>query len=254
MKEIKIGKQIWAAENLNVDIMPNGSLIREVKTNLEWHNAYKSNEPAFYQGADGKLYNYFAFTGGVGYSSFEGWKLPTLKDWNQLIQHLGGYAITGYKLKNKHGWRQDHSYVSKDEVICPNCYSWNETYRSKVPCHECKDTRKIIIAHNGNGSNEVGFNAIPGCIHGGVPRDESTALEFMSSKLARWWLPEQDYFSELSEDKNWKLVWYKLNGFLEFLGYPGSYPAVTIREDYTDLFVNMISKVDGAAIRLIKIE
>ena len=28
---------------------------------------------------------------------------------------------------------------------CPNCVNWSESYRSKVPCHRCKDTRSVII-------------------------------------------------------------------------------------------------------------
>ena len=74
----------------------------------------------------------------------------------------------------------------------------------------------------------------------------------MSSEIARWWLPEKDYFSEVSEYKNWELFFFKLSGFIEFLGYPGNSPSVTIHEYYTKLDVNMIFKVDGAAIRLIK--
>ncbi|MEY2921797.1 MAG: hypothetical protein RL108_410 [Bacteroidota bacterium] len=28
---------------------------------------------------------------------------------------------------------------------CPNCLNWNYEYRSKVPCHMCKDTRTIKV-------------------------------------------------------------------------------------------------------------
>jgi hypothetical protein len=28
---------------------------------------------------------------------------------------------------------------------CPNCANWSESYRSKVPCHRCKDTKNITI-------------------------------------------------------------------------------------------------------------
>jgi len=45
----------------------------------------------------------------------------------------------------------------------------------------------------------------------------------------------------------------QMGNCLEFLGYPGNYPAVTVGE-HSYLNVDMISKVDGAAIRLIKRE
>ena len=29
---------------------------------------------------------------------------------------------------------------------CPNCRNWNESYRSQVPCHRCKNTREIKVS------------------------------------------------------------------------------------------------------------
>ena len=40
MKEIKMGDQIWSAENLDIDIMHDGKLIREISTDAEWHDAF----------------------------------------------------------------------------------------------------------------------------------------------------------------------------------------------------------------------
>ena len=28
---------------------------------------------------------------------------------------------------------------------CPNCKNWNESYRSQVPCHRCKNTREVVL-------------------------------------------------------------------------------------------------------------
>jgi len=47
IKEVKIGDQIWMAENLNVDKFRNGDLIPEAKTEEEWVKAHDSNQPAW---------------------------------------------------------------------------------------------------------------------------------------------------------------------------------------------------------------
>jgi hypothetical protein len=28
---------------------------------------------------------------------------------------------------------------------CPNCKNWNNSYRSQVPCHRCKNTREVVL-------------------------------------------------------------------------------------------------------------
>jgi hypothetical protein len=65
MKEVKIGDQIWAVENLNVDTFRNGDRIPQVKTDEEWIAAGNNKQPAwcYYEnnaanGVNyGKLYN-----------------------------------------------------------------------------------------------------------------------------------------------------------------------------------------------------
>jgi hypothetical protein len=36
---------------------------------------------------------------------------------------------------------------------CPNCLNWNDEYRSKVPCHECQDTRQAVYPKGQNCGN-----------------------------------------------------------------------------------------------------
>ena len=67
-KTVKIGKQEWMVENLNVDRFRNGDLIPEIKSPNEWEKAGKSGKPAwcYFENDDlngekyGKLYNWFA--------------------------------------------------------------------------------------------------------------------------------------------------------------------------------------------------
>ena len=127
-QQVKIGSQIWMAENLKVDKFLNGDLIPEAKTSEEWIKAGKEYKPAWccYENKPenglvfGKLYNWWAIRD-VRNIAPEGWLIPKIEDWIELINYLGGEAIAGKKLKSKIGW--------------PN---------------------------NKNGTNDVNFNGLPG--------------------------------------------------------------------------------------------
>ena len=47
MKEVEIGKQIWMAENLNVDKFRNGDSIPQAITDEEWVIAANNEKPAW---------------------------------------------------------------------------------------------------------------------------------------------------------------------------------------------------------------
>jgi len=91
IKSVKIGKQIWMTENLNVDKYRNGDPIPHAKTNEEWQRAgeninpawcYYDNDPA--NGAKyGKLYNWYAVNDRRGLAP-EGWRIPTETDFEKL--------------------------------------------------------------------------------------------------------------------------------------------------------------------------
>lgn len=131
-KEVKIGDQVWMAENLNVEKFQNGDLIPEAKSDEEWENAakekkavwcYYNNNP---QNAKlyGKMYNWYAVHDPRGLAP-KGWKVPTNQDWNTLIAYLGGESIAGKKMKSDNNWVDD-------------------------------------INKKGNGTNESGFGGTPG--------------------------------------------------------------------------------------------
>ena len=106
MKEIKIGTQIWMAENLNVSQFRNGDIIPEVKTNEEWKEAGINKQPAwcYYDNNPengkiyGKLYNWHAVNDIRGLAP-EGWHIPTDDELTTLINYLGGENVAGGKLK-----------------------------------------------------------------------------------------------------------------------------------------------------------
>ena len=166
-KSVKIGTQTWTTENLNVSTFRNGDPIMEAKTNEEWENAGKNKQPAwcYYEndpknGAKyGKLYNWYAVNDPRGLAP-AGWHVPSDAEWTILETFLGTDA--GKKMKSLSGW---NSYTSGGSKTCPNCASWNEEYRKKVPCHTCKDSRSVsapTITHSGNGTNSSAFSGLPG--------------------------------------------------------------------------------------------
>jgi uncharacterized protein (TIGR02145 family) len=130
-KSVRIGTQIWAAENLNVDRFRNGDPIPQAKSNEEWEKAGENQQPAwcYYDNNPangvkyGKLYNWYAVNDPRGLAP-NGWHIPNFEEWIILEDNLGGEA--GKKMKSTSGW-----------------------------------------INNGNGDNTSGFNAVPGGWGGG---------------------------------------------------------------------------------------
>jgi uncharacterized protein (TIGR02145 family) len=105
-KDVKIGKQTWMGVNLNVDKFRNGDLIQEARTNEQWQEAADNKQPAWCyfnnnQGNNesyGKLYNWYAVNDPRGLAPI-GYHLPSKGEWAQVINHLGGEANAGGKMK-----------------------------------------------------------------------------------------------------------------------------------------------------------
>lgn len=100
-RTIKIGSQVWMAENLRVTHYHNGEAIPNVTDNSRWSNlntgAYCSyNNNARNIDNYGLLYNWYAVDDSRGLAP-EGWHIPTDKEWTALEKYLGSNA--GGKLK-----------------------------------------------------------------------------------------------------------------------------------------------------------
>ena len=128
IKEVKIGNQIWMAQNLNVSRFRNGDSIPHAKSAEDWERAgkeqrpawcYYNNEPAN-ESRYGKLYNWYAVNDARGLAP-AGWHIPSDLEWKQLTDYIGGNVMAGKKLKSTEGW-----------------------------------------ALGGNGTNESGFGGLPG--------------------------------------------------------------------------------------------
>ena len=92
IKSVKIGNQIWMAENLDVNHFRNGDLIPEAKTDEEWERAGQEEKPAwcYYDNNPengkkyGKLYNWYAVNDKRGLAPV-GWHIPTIYEWETFI-------------------------------------------------------------------------------------------------------------------------------------------------------------------------
>ena len=103
---VKIGTQIWIESNLNVERFRNGDPILYAKTKEEWLKANSEKTPAwcYYDGNPengvkyGKLYNFYALIDPRGLSP-NGYRLPNDKDWDILVDALGGKDVAGSKMR-----------------------------------------------------------------------------------------------------------------------------------------------------------
>jgi uncharacterized protein (TIGR02145 family) len=106
LKEIKIGNQIWSAENLNTDRFANGEIIPEAKSNEAWLMAGENQQAAWcYYNNDsalsniyGKLYNWYSVAD-TNRLCPSGWHLPSDVEWSELENYLGGRSVAGGKMK-----------------------------------------------------------------------------------------------------------------------------------------------------------
>ncbi len=103
-KTVKIGDQIWMAENLKTERYANGDLISNVKDDSEmiilntgawcnYDNSTKNDE------IYGKLYNWNAVADSRNVCPV-GWHAPTIDEWTILSDYLGGKNLAGGKMKS----------------------------------------------------------------------------------------------------------------------------------------------------------
>jgi uncharacterized protein (TIGR02145 family) len=147
---VTIGKHVWMAKNLNVEVFRNGDSIPEVKTNEEWEKAWKEGKPAwcYYDNNPtngtkyGKLYNWFAVNDPRGLAP-KGWHIPSDSEWTVLTDFLGGEDVAGKKMKSTSGWQDNGNGNNKSGFSClsggcrrndgkfayigEDCYCWSST-------------------------------------------------------------------------------------------------------------------------------
>ena len=86
-RTIKIGNQVWMAENLKV-VMENSWCYENKPENCQKY---------------GRLYTWDMANGACP----EGWRLPSKQDFDFLLSEVGGQSVAGKMLKSKKGWKKN---------------------------------------------------------------------------------------------------------------------------------------------------
>lgn len=125
---VKIGSQLWMADNLRVTHYRDGSVIPNITDNGAWSGltsgarCYYNNDSASHDAVYGVLYNGYAITDSRNMAP-EGWHVATSDDWDELKTALGGTAEIGGKLKEE----------GTTHWITPNTGATNETHFGALP-------------------------------------------------------------------------------------------------------------------------
>jgi len=117
-KTIKIGEQVWMAENLNYEAK-DSKCYGEIQTNCTKY---------------GRLYDFETAIKACP----SGWHLPSNAEWQTLVNLAGGDSIAGKKLKAKSGWNDDKGKSSNgtDEF---GFSALPGGYRNSVDCPDVCD-------------------------------------------------------------------------------------------------------------------
>ena len=156
-KVVKIGNQIWMAENLKTTRLNDGTPIpfvledrqwRELKTPaLCWYDDFPfAGDPMEYISTYGLLYNWYAVN--TGKLCPDGWHVPTSDEWEELGGFLGT-ELAGLKMKET------------------GTQHWTST------------TSEV--------TNESGFTALPGGGRAHVIKDQRVTLFYYAGEISTWW-------------------------------------------------------------------
>ena len=96
-KTIKIGTQIWMAENLRTKKYNDGTPITKSAPINEGYYNYNNTSDSTFIYTYGRLYNWYAVN--TGKLAPKGWHVPSFAEWTTLTTFLGGESISGDKLK-----------------------------------------------------------------------------------------------------------------------------------------------------------
>ncbi len=149
---VKIGDQIWMAENLDIKVLNDGTSIEELKVYRYENESSKDEKFKYWKSSCekkkpiccalnfnlnneaekfGYLYNYYCIKEHYNIEQDQ-WRLPSVADFEKLINCVGGSQNTS-KLKSTYGW-YFNSKVSNngtdDYGFCmlPGGFIWNEGF------------------------------------------------------------------------------------------------------------------------------
>jgi uncharacterized protein (TIGR02145 family) len=114
---IIIGTQEWMAENLRTSIYVNGDTIPNVSVANDWHSLTSGawvhyDNDSQYEIPYGKLYNTYVVSGNICPT---GWRVPSVPDFDVLINFLGGRSVAGGKMKSTSTLYWDSTNIGTNE-------------------------------------------------------------------------------------------------------------------------------------------
>jgi uncharacterized protein (TIGR02145 family) len=174
-KTVKIGEQVWMAENLNADKFRNGDIIQEATTAEEWIKAGENNQPAwcYYENKVangekyGKLYNWYAVNDPRGLAP-EGWHIPKYSEWDTLFKYLADGI----------GFEQSYEGI----ILATSKMISNEKWSPGKISAKCNNSSKFSAL--GSGSIYIGDP-----VNGGVVNE----MNFYGlNEDAFWWTSEDE--------------------------------------------------------------
>jgi uncharacterized protein (TIGR02145 family) len=138
-KYVKVERQFWMKENLNVSSFSNGDIIPHAKNMDAWVLAGKNEQPAwcYYENTPsnetsyGKLYNWYAVNDPRGLSP-EGWHVPSKEEW-EIVSKLINSDKKKEMLINTMNFFSNIGYREKDASFRSSEYPiwWSSTEGSK---------------------------------------------------------------------------------------------------------------------------
>lgn len=111
-RTVRIGGQVWMAENLAVTHYRNGDPIAYLPNDRDWIKAQQGayalyDDDTLLARTYGLLYNWHAVQDVRGLAP-EGWHIPTEAEVAALVAHIGGDTLAGSVLKAAGGWLAPH--------------------------------------------------------------------------------------------------------------------------------------------------
>jgi len=200
---VKIGNQIWMAENLKATKYNDGSAIPNVTDESAWENL-KTGAWCNYDNLEsnaeiyGRLYNWYAVE--TGKLAPAGWHVPTDKEWIILENYLiaNGFNYDGTK---------DYDKVAKS--LCAKT-NWASSGRSGAPGNAPEN------------NNSTGFTALPG---GGRGCDDEPFCTI--GEYGHWWSS-----TETNENKAYyRMLKYNYQDFSRYSNYKEKGMSVRLLKD-----------------------
>jgi uncharacterized protein (TIGR02145 family) len=165
-KTIKIGTQVWMAENLRTTKYNDGTLIPEVTDGTAWLNLttpayswYENNSPPIYAEQYGALYNYYTVADANSLNVCPtGWDVPTDAEW---------ILLTAFLENNGYGYGGSGADIGKSMA---STYGW------------VTSTTEGAIGNNPGTNNSSGFAGLPGGF-----RIDSYGSFYNVGQYGHWW-------------------------------------------------------------------